>query len=307
MVKKRRIRAYGWEHPWGDKIDECRDSPPNLEKQLHEFLNKHLKDLFGVDLIKSEYKQKPGSRLDALAFDNKRKCFVILEYKTDNLNRLAWQLLRYIKKDSEYVMEYSKAQEKYPDIFTTLIHDIQDGYIIVVATNFQDDEIEDLSNIGEIHMYEIHPFDNSFVLYKVDDYDWPKSHVAPSEPGSAYNTAALPILKLNGDKINDTNPAALYFPDGSLVNISEWTKIMAKVAKWLYNNGHITSSNQSDILKMQPPTKYNGEIYRNIQLADDIFINANYSRVQILKRIQKLLNDIGYRPQDFAVILEPKT
>ncbi len=306
--RRRMIRAYRWEESSEDMIEECRAFKPKPERSLHEFVNKHLEELFGLSLIKSEFVHGPDARPDTLAFDKKRKCFVIFEYKLDDLNRLAGQLLKYDASASEAMKDaYSRVREKNPDKFTTPTHSIRkEGYFIVVSTHFPNDMKERLSKIAEeIHLYEIHLFDGILVLYKIDDENWPHGDHAPIpwpvkiKAPSIENTGLISqhssiILQLDYNKI-ENKPVTLHFPDRKSVDFKSWAAVMRNVSQWLYENGHIRGAKQSTLLtEIRPARRY-------VELANNLFINLNYTAAQMLDRIKKLIRHIGYKPDGFTI------
>ena len=312
--KRRMIRAYRWEDPPDDKIEECREFKQNLERPLHEFVNKHLKELFGLELIKSEFKIKSGSRADALAFDNDRKCFVIVEYKVEDYDRLARQITVYSTSHGQnFTTEYSKAQVKHPDRFPTPVHDINDDdrYILIVSARFPASLKNELSSAmkQEIHMYEIHLFDNVVVLRKIDDgCYWPRSaeHWGrqgklddfSANAGSLTLSTPVSIQQLSPTDVAKINPTILQFPDGTSTNVSKWISVMRKVAIWLHQNNYISSTEQSTLLtEIQPARQF-------VKLGNNLFINLNYTKAKMLNRIQKLIHHIGYMPGSFLVTLQ---
>lgn len=304
------IRAYRWDDSPDNNVEECRAFKPKPERSLHEFVNKHLEELFGLNLVRSEFTHGSDARPDALAFDKKKKCFVILEYKIGDLSRLAWQLLKYDADITEAMKDaYSIVREENPDKFTIPIHNIQkEGYVIVVSTHFPNGIKKRLSKIGEIHLYEIHFFDGVLVLYKVDDKNWPHGdHVATLWPAetkapSAENTVlesrqSSTILKLDYNKIKN-KPVTLHFPDRKSIDFKSWAAVMRNISQWLYKNGHIYSAEQSTLLtEIRPARRY-------VKLDSKLFINLNCTAAQMLARIKRLILHIGYKPDGFTITVQ---
>ena len=75
----------------------AKKNPFESEYQLHSLTQKHLKELFDLELVSSEI-QIDNLRFDNLAFDEKTNTFVIIEYKNElNLNVLN-QVTEYRKR-----------------------------------------------------------------------------------------------------------------------------------------------------------------------------------------------------------------
>lgn len=53
-----------------------------LEKELQLLVEQNIREIFGLDLVKSEFQLK-DLRIDTLAFDNETRSFTIIEYKKD--------------------------------------------------------------------------------------------------------------------------------------------------------------------------------------------------------------------------------
>ena len=51
-----------------------------LEKDIQNITEQNLRNIFGLDFVKSEF-QLNDLRMDTLAFDDETKSFVIIEYK----------------------------------------------------------------------------------------------------------------------------------------------------------------------------------------------------------------------------------
>ena len=133
---------------------------------------------------------------------------------------------------------------------------------------------------------------------------WPVEIKAPAITNTGLISQQSSILKLDYNKVENIKPITLHFPDGKSTNFMSWAGVMRNVSQWLYNNGHITTAKQSDLLNANVPATAKGEPYNHVKLADNLFINLNYIKSQTIARIQKLLIDVGYMPKNFTLILK---
>jgi RecB family endonuclease NucS len=88
--------------------------PFDSEYQLHKLTQKHLKELFDLEFVASEI-QKEGSRMDNLAFDEKKNAFVIIEYKNELNQNVINQVKEYretlIANNEEYAHRVNNSGE----------------------------------------------------------------------------------------------------------------------------------------------------------------------------------------------------
>ena len=101
----RTIRAYRWENPIIGSIVQRKKIKIGLEKEdvLRQFVEQNLSGLFRLKLIESEFRlgtqstgdRRSSPRPDTLAFDEEKKCFVVIEYKKEDANRIFKQLSTY--------------------------------------------------------------------------------------------------------------------------------------------------------------------------------------------------------------------
>ena len=76
-------------------LTQIKENPFKLEKILQNIIEKNLKKLFALTLVKSEYAIQ-NRRFDTLAFDEKNKSFVIIEYKKESNVALSDQGITYL-------------------------------------------------------------------------------------------------------------------------------------------------------------------------------------------------------------------
>lgn len=143
-----------------DKVSLLKEFDFPKEKEMHDLIEKNLKELFGLDLIKGEFEIE-GFYIDSLAFDTEVNSFVILEYKKDSNFSVVDQGLHYLSlmlnHKANFVLEYVNKTGK-----TKTVKDFDWSSVKVIfvaknftqyqkgATNFKDFPIE----LWELSRYE---------------------------------------------------------------------------------------------------------------------------------------------------------
>lgn len=69
-------------HSQNNKLDQVKEKPFVLEKEVQKLTEQNLENIFGLEFVASEFSLH-GLRMDTLAFDSEKKSFVIIEYKRD--------------------------------------------------------------------------------------------------------------------------------------------------------------------------------------------------------------------------------
>jgi len=121
---------------------------------LHQLTQKHLKELFDLELVASE-KQLNKLRIDNLAFDKKTNSFVIIEYK----NKFDENVLN-------QVQGYHDLIRKNPNEYTKLINEtveLENMKIMIIGPEFSKNQIENAKD--NIHLWNVSLFDEGTVEY----------------------------------------------------------------------------------------------------------------------------------------------
>ena len=89
--------------------------PFKLEKEIQDIVENNLKELFGLQFVKSELTIK-NFRLDTLGFDEENKSFVIIEYKRDRnysvINQGYTYMSLMLNNKSDFILEYNEHCDK---------------------------------------------------------------------------------------------------------------------------------------------------------------------------------------------------
>lgn len=90
-------------------LEEIKNIPFKLEKDIQSVVEKNLKILFGLELVKSEF-QLDNLRIDSLGFDPQSKSFVIIEYKKGKNYSVIDQGYSYLSSllnnKADFILEY---------------------------------------------------------------------------------------------------------------------------------------------------------------------------------------------------------
>ncbi|MFH1824227.1 MAG: DUF5655 domain-containing protein [Candidatus Firestonebacteria bacterium] len=94
-----------------NSLKEINQSQFKLEKDIQNITEKNLKDVFGLEFVKSEF-QLNNLRIDTLAFDKLTNSFVIIEYKKDKNFSVIDQGYAYLalllNNKADFILEYNE-------------------------------------------------------------------------------------------------------------------------------------------------------------------------------------------------------
>jgi len=149
-----------------NKLEKIRETPFKNEKEIQSLIEGSLKDVLGLELIRSEFELQK-LRIDTLAFDNESKSFVIIEFKKDKNFSVIDQGYAYLQlllnNKADFILEYNEHSGK------SLKRDDVDwsqSKVIFVSsqfTNYQKQAINfrDLP----IELYEVAKYDNGITSF----------------------------------------------------------------------------------------------------------------------------------------------
>ena len=109
------------------------------------------------------------------------------------------------------------------------------------------------------------------------------------------------ILDLSAEISRTHKPQTLILPNRESVDVkSSWSAVMREVALWLEAKNRIKNESQSGLLRTKPLSSKTS----HFKLRNGLYVNLNFVSSDILKRTQKLLDDIGYEPSSFKITLK---
>src|SRR3989338_9204353 len=149
------------------KLLPIKEKPFALEKELQILTEENLGEIFGLELISSEFALQ-SLRIDTLAFNLETKSFVIIEYKREQGFTVVDQGFTYLSlllnNQAEFVLEYNmhmrtNLQKKDFDWSQTRIIFLSRSFTTYQqgAINFRDLPIE---------LWEVKRYSNSSILYE---------------------------------------------------------------------------------------------------------------------------------------------
>jgi predicted transport protein len=97
------------------KLEEIKNVPFKLEKDIQSLVEENLQELFGLEFVKSEF-QLNNLRIDTLAFDIQSNSFVIIEYKKSKSYSVIDQGYSYLSlllnNKADFILEYQEQTAK---------------------------------------------------------------------------------------------------------------------------------------------------------------------------------------------------
>ncbi|MEW6012611.1 MAG: hypothetical protein AB1602_04335, partial [Elusimicrobiota bacterium] len=149
-----------------NKIEKIKEINFNYEREIQRICEDNIKDIFGLELVKSEFTIK-NFRIDTLAFDPENKSFVIIEYKRDRNFSVVDQGYAYLsllsQNQAEFILEYREKFKK--DLSKSEVDWFQTKVIFVSPffTNYQKQAINFKG--FPIKLWEIRRYENGVIIF----------------------------------------------------------------------------------------------------------------------------------------------
>jgi len=149
-----------------EHLEQIKEKPFNLEKEIRELTEKNLKTIFGLELVRSEFSLN-NFRVDTLAFDKESSSFVIIEYKRDKNFSVIDQGYAYLSlmlnNKADFILEYN---ENCKDTLKRDDIDWSQSKVIFVSPSFTTYQKEAI-NFKDlpIELWEIKRYNNNTVNY----------------------------------------------------------------------------------------------------------------------------------------------
>jgi predicted transport protein len=149
-----------------EHLEQIKEKPFNLEKEIQELTEKNLKTIFGLELVRSEFSLN-NFRVDTLAFDKESSSFVIIEYKRDKNFSVIDQGYAYLSlmlnNKADFILEYN---ENCKDTLKRDDIDWSQSKVIFVSPSFTTYQKEAI-NFKDlpIELWEIKRYGNNTVNY----------------------------------------------------------------------------------------------------------------------------------------------
>ncbi len=151
----------------GERLKLVRENKFNLEREIQNLVEKNLKSLLNLDLIKSEF-TIGNFRIDTLAYDQETNSFVIIEFKRSKNFSVVDQGYAYLalmlNNKADFILEYNETQNK--RLMRKNVDWSQSRVIFIsqVFTTYQKEAInfKDLP----IELWEINRYENNTISFK---------------------------------------------------------------------------------------------------------------------------------------------
>lgn len=149
-----------------DNLEQIKELPFKLEKEIQELTEKNIKTIFGLDFVRSEFGLN-NFRIDTLAFDKDSASFVIIEYKRDKNFSVIDQGYAYLSlmlnNKADFILEYNENNKetlKRDDI------DWSQSRVLFISPSFTTYQKEAI-NFKDlpIELWEIKRYNNKTVNY----------------------------------------------------------------------------------------------------------------------------------------------
>lgn len=123
-------------------LTAIKEKPFKLEKDIQRLFELNLKQIMGLELVKSEFSVK-NKRIDTLAFDPQSKAFAIIEYKRDRNASVFDQGVTYLnlmlQNKEIFIIEYNESLNR--TLKRTAV-DWSQTRVIFVSSDFTENQIE---------------------------------------------------------------------------------------------------------------------------------------------------------------------
>ena len=148
------------------KINSIKEQPFKLEKDIQNLSEKNLEAIFELEFVKSEFSLN-NFRIDTLAFDNKSKGFVIIEYKRDKNFSVIDQGYAYLSlmlnNKADFILEFNENRNQ-----TLKKSDVEwsQSRVIFISPSFTSYQREAI-NFKDlpIELWEVKRYSNKSVVY----------------------------------------------------------------------------------------------------------------------------------------------
>lgn len=264
-------------------LNDLKEIPFKLERDIQNIFENNLKELMGLQLVKSEFTIK-NKRIDTLAFDKQSQAFIIIEYKRDKNYSVVDQGLTYLnimlQNRAEFILTYN---ETLNETLHSKDVDWTQSRVAFVSPSFTENQISasDFKDLG-IELWEVKQFDNN--ILSVNSIK--KSNAAQSIKPLLENNESFKEVKENIKVYTEED----HYKNGSDVTIELYEKFKSSIL------------NLADNIEIIPQKFYiafkKGSNITDIEMqkkALKIFINAKFGSINDPKNIAKDVSNIGHR------------
>lgn len=150
----------------GQKLVPIKETSFSSEKEMQRITEDNLKDIFGLERVRSEYELENYS-FDTLAFNPKTRAFEIIEYKKKEEKSIVEQGMAYFRvlreRKEKALLDYNELKNS-----NFKLKDINWNNVIVkfIAPKFTDYQKRALSPEYSFELYEIRKYGSDIIVYE---------------------------------------------------------------------------------------------------------------------------------------------
>lgn len=264
------------------KLQEVKENPFKLEKDIQKVFEENLCLIMGFELVKHEFTIK-NKRIDTLAYNVQSHAFIIIEYKRDKNYSVIDQGFTYLslmlENKADFIIEYNESLKRNlkredVDWSQTRVAFVSSGFTEnqIQATNFKDIAIE----LWEVKQYE----NETIAINQIK-----KTSVAES---------IKPITQQNKALKNVSEEIKVFTEQDHIEKASELTEE-------LYERFKVAILNLTDGIEVRPQKFYiafkKGKNVTDIAIFKKslkIFINLKAGQLDDPKKLAQDISSIGH-------------
>ena len=287
---------------------EIKPSEFENEKQIQKLVEVGIGKMFpNLTFLASELPiDRDRYRLDTVAFDEKKRTFVVIEYKNKADRGVATQALAYLNLMSRFRADLKLAYKNKTGKDESF--DWGSMYAIIVAPKFDPFLLAASEEFPKLEAYEIKLYENLLLTVR---RVW-GGHDGGGESLSESNDQKVALSDLKKKRTKDP-PVAIEFPDNTKKHLKTWVDMWAAVAEWLITNGHLGRSDcpvkppkaKTSCLLNTDPAHADGRPFSTSRKAGGIYIYTNQSPYQVRIHSIELVKIAGLEPSGFRVHFRP--
>lgn len=266
-----------------NELNEIKEKPFKLEKELQEVCEKNIELFFGLKFIRSEF-SIGNYRIDTLAFNIQSNSFVIIEFKKDRNYSVIDQGYAYLalmlNNKADFILEYNEncnKNLKRDDI------DWSQSKVIFVSTfftSYQRDSInfKDLP----IELWEVKRYENEIIYF--------------NQIKSSNTSETIKTISKNNNNIETVNKEIKVYSE------SDHTNDRPEEIIELYERFKNAVLNINDNISINPTKVYIGFIYNKKNIVDicilkkaiKMWLNVKSGELNDPKNISRDVSAIGH-------------
>ena len=140
------------------------------------------------------------------------------------------------------------------------------------------------------------------------EYRTPNTQTTPGSDKQKWQS----LSELNPQR-GSRSPVEIQFPDNSVVSVTTWRSLLAKVATWLIDNNHLTKSH-CPIRKTTRGTRYivhtepfhaSGRPFGASLQVESLYVHRHGGNVYSTKACRTIVKHVGQDPAQFKVRFSP--